>query len=152
MYIYIKRTFITYGSSYLGLSCLVQIGVFSCVCAEQHQTPPTRLWHRRQPEALWGWTVWLRPEEGSIRPLEREDSFCLFAPSSSCCTGSITRATKSQLFFDILDPGQLRDGFLDPQRSETSGGVGVPALSHHFAHNTHRLEKRSKYHLMWTTG
>ena len=40
MYIYIKHTFITYGSSYLGLSCLVQIGGFSCLCAEQHQTPP----------------------------------------------------------------------------------------------------------------
>lgn len=43
------------------------------------------------------------------------------------------------LIFDVLDGRQLRHSFLDPQSSESSSRVGVPALSHQFSHHTQSL-------------
>ncbi len=106
------------------------------------QTPPTILWHQKQPEsALWGWTVWLCPKEGSLRQLERT-VFPSFAFSNSQSIVSHQRWSAGQqieLIFDVLDDRQLRHGFLDPQSSESSSRVGVPALSHQFAHHTQSL-------------
>lgn len=77
----------------------------------------TILWHHKQPDpAHCGQVVELCPED--IAHL-------------SCDTVA--------LIFDILDDGQLRHGFLDPQSRESSGRVGIPALSHQFAHHTQSL-------------
>lgn len=47
-------------------------------------THPYKLWHQKQPgSALWGWTAWLCPEEGSLRQLKSENSFSLFASNNS---------------------------------------------------------------------
>lgn len=45
----------------------------------------------------------------------------------------------SKLIFDILKNSHLRDSFLDPQSSESSRRVGVPALSHQLAHHSQCL-------------
>ena len=53
------------------------------------------------------------------------------------------------LIFDVLDGGQLGHSFLDPQSSESSRRVGVPALSHQFAHHTQSLENHQGHSVFY---
>lgn len=61
-------------------------------------------------------------------------SSVLYAVACPCTGGQ-----NKDLNFDFLGGRELRDGFLDPQSCESGRRVGVPALSHQFAHHTERL-------------
>lgn len=89
------------------------------------------------PTATWGGSprVCLCPEEGSLRPL----SPCLL-PVPRWHTSASTRADLHfHLIFDVLYSRQLRHSLLDPQSGQSCWGVGVPALSHQFAHHAESL-------------
>lgn len=81
----------------------------------------------------------LCPLEGSVR---------LSKAHSSVYPGMLwdwfSAGPQIRLIFDILDDSDLGDGLLDPQSGESSGSVGIPALSHQFPHYTQRLGNKYK--------
>lgn len=94
-------------------------GVCVCVCKAATDASYVTL----APTTTWSCSVRLKsaPWRGRPRPVR------LCSPSQIL------------LIFDILDERQLRHRFLHPQGGEPSGGVGIPALPHQFAHHAQSL-------------
>lgn len=84
----------------------------------------------------------LCPAEGALA--HRAASSVLHAAvRASPCTSArlaLHKCRKTVLIFHFLGDRELRDSFLDPQSGESGRRVGVPALSHQFAHHTESLE------------
>lgn len=126
------------------ISAVWLIFLSDCLCAKQPWTPLQYFGTKNRPEvALWGWTMWSSPEEGSLRPLVREQplpvTVTLSFVSHQCQQLWWSAGQQIYLIFDVLAEGQLRNSFLDPQSGESSSRVGVPALSHQFSHHTQSL-------------
>lgn len=88
------------------------------------KNPCSIRWHQKQPAEV----------SGRGRPRQRDGSSVLYAAACAC-----TGEQNEELNFDFLGGRELRDGFLDPQSCESGRRVGVPALSHQFAHHAERL-------------
>lgn len=74
-----------------------------------------------------------RPAEGALAQSR------VLSPSCSSARLALHQCRKTDLIFHILGDRELRDGFLDPQSGESCRWVGVPALSHQFAHHPESL-------------